>query len=62
MNGNIRQCFKNGSPLKPFGLKQNYGNPNLVKSCRYKEKKNNRANFVLCTKAMVIKPNTLSIR
>ena len=39
MNSNIRQCFKNGSPLKPFGLKQNYGNPNLVKSCRHKKKK-----------------------
>jgi len=39
MNGNIRQCFKNGSPLKPFGLKQNYGNSNLAKSCRYKTKK-----------------------
>ena len=64
MNGNIRQCFKNGSQLKPFGLKQNYGNPNVVKSCVYKKKerkKKNRANFMPRTKATVIKTNTFPI-
>jgi hypothetical protein len=33
-----KAVFQKRIPLKPFGLKQNYGNRNLVKSCRYKKK------------------------
>jgi len=61
MNGNIRQYFKNGSPLKPFGLKQNYGNRNLVKSCRYKKKKE-QGEFCTMHKGYGNKTNILSIK